>query len=120
MPAKKSGEEQRYAGGKPGRRQPSELLRAMRLVSAQEEEEDAGPLQRHCRQVLKENPKEFLAQLARMEAGMKPGGGPTDSVRIEEPVPARDSPGPSPSSADDGEVRVRELLTRLLNRIEGQ
>src|SRR5208337_2333241 len=64
----------RFQPGHPGRqrggrrhRLPSQLLRDMRFVYAQDESKDRTPGQKLCRQMLKDDPKGFFSQLAKLE-----------------------------------------------------
>lgn len=97
-------------GGKPkdrvGTSKPAKLYLDMRAVYQQEREKDKGPGQRNCRTLLDENPKEFLAQLGRLEAAHR-----TAQAKGQEKADVLAGGGVKP---DEAEERILELCERLL------
>jgi hypothetical protein len=103
-------------GPAPGTRVASRLLRDMRWVYDHEAAEDLTPGQKMCRKVMEDNPREFLAQLARLEAAHQPHtrtrgnrkGQPANSG-VEEPV-----------EMDQGSERAQDAVERLLAEFQAK
>lgn len=105
-------------GSQKGRRnkKPSELLDDFRWVYKHEESEKDTPGQRKVRQLQKDDPKGFMAQLSRMEAAFRAESpGRSEGMGGE----AEGSGGEEERGPDGGEERVVELIDRLLGEWEG-
>ncbi len=98
---------------------PSQLLLAMRHVFRVEGvEQDTTQPRKLCRAMLKEDPKGFMSQLARLEQAHKSAGGRSSPA----PVATGDSVAPAPSPAalppDEGADKVLALLAEEWAQIE--
>src|SRR5262245_19157353 len=79
----------------------------MRLVYSQEERKDRTQGQRTLRKLLEESPKEFIAQLARLEEAHARRG-----------AKAAPPPGEEPAQMDEGTERIRDLLAEEWRRAD--
>jgi hypothetical protein len=103
------GDGRRAAGGSvKGRkiRQPSKLLRDYRWVYNHPSSEAATPSQRILQTMLKDNPKEFLAQLGRLEQSQVTGAAKEQKPKEEKPKEL---------VMDAGSERCETLLHKLLD-----
>lgn len=101
--------------GKPGAVHPSKLLRDMRWVYAHGATHDTTNGRRHCRSLLVDNPKEFLAQLASLEKAVSA----RVALREKEAAKRGDGPAQTPDDPlDEGSVRVLDQIEVLLEEWE--
>jgi hypothetical protein len=92
-----------------GRPKPCGLLRDMRAVLKQDETKDRTPVQRMVRQLLKENPADFLRQMTKLEAAHQTGAAKKAAASPQKPA-----------DADEGEERVLALLDEQLARFAAE
>jgi hypothetical protein len=93
------------AADEEGVSRPSRLLRDMRMVYAQPERKDRTEGQWTLRKLLRESPKEFIQQLARLEAAQTRRRGSGAGKGTEES-----------EDLDDGTARCLELLEQEWNQ----
>ncbi len=98
----------RKRGGKKSR-PPSQLLRDMRAVYSQDESKDRTPGQKLCRNILKDDPNRFFAQLAKLESSHEAGAAKAKVAKGPVPVTEQEV-GP-------GTERCLRLAKNLLGEI---
>jgi hypothetical protein len=104
----------RHTGGTKGAKKPPRVLKDMRQVYSKDESLDRTGGQKALRRMLNENPKEFLQQLARLEAAFLGKAAPAGGASAETP-----QSGASPGVGEQ-ELGVRERLAEMLGGFQGE
>jgi hypothetical protein len=105
----KPGHPGRQPGGRK-RRPPSQLLRDMRFVCAQDELKDRTPGQKLCRQILKDDPSWFFTQFAKLESSH-------EAAKVKVP---RGLGAEADEKVDLGTERCVALAQNLIRNLEAE